>query len=84
MKHFASPGFWKSCHELPDEVQRLAERSFEMLKRDPRHPSLHLKKTGRYTSARVGLHYRALAVDAPDGLLWIWIGPHAEYDKIVG
>jgi hypothetical protein len=33
---------------------------------------------------RVGLHHRALAVEAPDGLLWFWIGTHAEYDKLVG
>jgi hypothetical protein len=32
----------------------------------------------------VGAHYRALAVDAPDGILWFWIGSHAEYDRIAG
>jgi hypothetical protein len=31
----------------------------------------------------VGLHYRAIGVKAPDGLLWIWIGTHAEYDNLV-
>jgi hypothetical protein len=30
------------------------------------------------------MHYRAVAVEAHDGLLWFWIGMHAEYDKIVG
>lgn len=30
------------------------------------------------------LHYRALAVEVPEGLLWFWIGSHADYDKIVG
>jgi hypothetical protein len=33
---------------------------------------------------RVGAHYRALAVDASDGVLWFWIGTHAAYDRIVG
>jgi hypothetical protein len=50
------------------------------LKQDPRHPSLHFKKVGRFWSARVGAHYRALAVEASDGLVWFWIGNHADYD----
>jgi hypothetical protein len=44
---------------------------------------LHLKKAGRFWSVRVGLHHRAVAVDAPDGLLWFWIGSHAEYDRLI-
>lgn len=64
---------------LPATTRQLAEKSFELLKADPQHPSL-----GRFWSARVGLHYRALAVEAPDGVLWFWIGTHAEYDKLVG
>ena len=37
-----------------------------------------------WTLARVGLHYRALAVDAEDGQVWCWIGSHADNDKLVG
>jgi hypothetical protein len=62
----------------------LADRAFALLKADPRHPSLRFKKVGRFWSARVGLHYRALAVEAEDGVVWFWIGSHAEYDAIVG
>jgi len=29
------------------------------------------------------MHYRALAVEIPDGLLWFQIGIHADYDKII-
>jgi hypothetical protein len=29
------------------------------------------------------MHYRALAIEIPDGLLWFWIGSHADYDKII-
>jgi hypothetical protein len=38
---------------------------------------------GRYHSARVGLRYRALAVESVDGLLWFWIGSHADYEAMV-
>jgi hypothetical protein len=42
------------------------------------------KKVGRYRSVRVGLRYRALAVDVDGGYLWFWIGSHADYDKWIG
>jgi hypothetical protein len=29
------------------------------------------------------MRYRALAVEVDDGLLWFWVGTHAEYDKLL-
>ena len=84
MNHFASPQFWDCYNRLPIAVRRLADRSYLLMKQDPQHPSICLKKVGRYYAARVGLHYRALAVETPDGLIWFWIGSHAEYDRIIG
>jgi hypothetical protein len=84
LKHFASPDFGSCYRRLPAQVQQLADASYELLKADSSHPSLHLKKTGRYRAVRVGLHDRALAVEVPEGLLWFWIGSHAEYDRILG
>ena len=83
MKHLAGPSFWEFYERLPDSIQELADKNFELLKADPNHPSLHLKKAGKYWSARVEIKYRVLGVDADEGVLWFWIGPHAEYDKIV-
>jgi hypothetical protein len=54
-----------------------------MLKHDASHPSLHFKKIGKYKAVRVGVHYRALAVEVEQGLLWFWIGSQAEYDKLL-
>jgi hypothetical protein len=68
---------------LPDVVGKLADRCFELMQADPRHPSLHFKRVGRLWSARAGIGYRALAVDSDDGLVWFWIGPHAEYNQII-
>jgi hypothetical protein len=56
---------------------------FELLKRDPSHPSLQFKKVGRFWSARVGLRYRALAAETQGAYVWFWIGSHAEYDHLV-
>ena len=84
MKHFASPRFWECYERLPDVVRELSDKSFELLKANPRHPSLHFKKVGKYRSVRVGRYYRALAVEVPEGLLWFWIGTHSEYERLVG
>ena len=84
MNHHAAPDFWRYYRALPGEIQELADKSFQLLKSNPRHPSLHFKKVGRYWSARVGLHYRAAAIEVSDGVLWFWIGTHGEYDRLVG
>jgi hypothetical protein len=69
---------------LPQAVRQLADRSYQLLKANPAHPSLHLKKVGPFWSARVGLHYRALAVESGQDRVWFWIGSHAEYDTLLG
>ena len=83
MKHFASPSFWELYDKLPLAIREVADKNFELLKADPKHPSLHLKKVGRYWSVRAGKKYRAAGVDIDQGILWFWIGVHSEYDKII-
>jgi hypothetical protein len=70
MNHKASRRFWAAYDELPTSVQKLADANFNLLKRDPRHSSLGFKKVGRYWSVRVGLNYRALAVESDGDLVW--------------
>jgi hypothetical protein len=41
---------------------------------------VRLKKAGIFWSARVGIQYRAIAKQREEGLVWIWIGHHSEYD----
>ena len=82
MKHTASSGFWTQYRALPNDVRELAGKSFRLLKADPSHPSLHFKKLGKVWSARVGAHYRAVAINVEGGYLWVWIGSHVEYDKL--
>lgn len=83
MRHFTSEEFWELFDDLPDEIQRRARRSFELLKANPRHPSLRFKKVGAYWSVRAGRSHRALGVDVEGGILWGWIGTHADYDKLL-
>ena len=84
MNHRATATFWFLYRRLPEEVQQLADRCYELLRNDPRHPSLHFKKVGRFWSVRVGLHHRAVAVEDRSDMVWFWIGTHAQYDRLLG
>jgi hypothetical protein len=69
VRHHAAPAFWEAFGALDPHEGRSAA------------PSVRLKKTGRYWSARIGRRHRAVAVEAEDGLLWIWIGQHDPYER---
>lgn len=84
MTHHANPRFWRCYRALPTEIRALADRNYAILKSNPSHGSLSFKKIGVLWSVRVGLHYRALATEVGDDLVWFWIGSHAEYDKLLG
>jgi hypothetical protein len=83
MTHFTSRAFWKRYENLPPQIQSLASRNHLLLVGNPRHPSLQLKRVGRFWSVRIGSDHRALGVDVDDGILWIWIGPHDEYEELI-
>jgi len=81
--HRATERFWKYLENLPDPIQRIAKRNFQLLKADPSHPSLHFKKVGKFWSARIGLAYRALAIQDKEDFIWVWIGTHDDYTRII-
>jgi len=83
VRHRTTPEYWGLYDGLPPDVRRLADKNFGLLKRDISHPSLQLKRVGRYWSVRVGLVYRAVAIRRDDDFVWFWIGPHDEYDKLL-
>lgn len=47
MRRMALPRFWQHYRQLPREVQKLADKNFELLKPDPYHASLHFKRVGK-------------------------------------
>jgi len=86
MKHMTLPRFWDCYDQLPKAIQNLADRNFALLKENPYHPSLHFKKVSnsrQLWSVRVGLQYRALGREKSEGIVWFWIGSHAEYDRLL-
>ncbi|WP_018620987.1 hypothetical protein [Spirosoma luteum] len=86
MNHRTTDKFWKRYYLLPTNIQELADKNFKLLKADLFHPSLHFKEiSGKDSlwSARVGDHFRVLAIREETELYWFWIGHHSEYDRIV-
>ena len=81
-----TPEFWKHYRQLPEPIQRLADKNYKLWIENPRHPSIHFKKiAGHETlhSARVGDHYRTIAHVEGSSVVWTWIGSHEEYNKLV-
>jgi hypothetical protein len=81
--HKTTERFWECFNKLPHSVQILSTRNFELLKKDPSHPSLHFKKVGKFWSVRIGLNHRALAVEDGADYIWGWIGNHDDYEQMI-
>jgi hypothetical protein len=79
--------FWKAYRQLDENVQKKARRAYELFEQNPQHPSLHFKKvhpTEPLYSARVSLNHRALGMRDGNEIVWFWIGPHDEYERLIG
>jgi hypothetical protein len=86
MTSFTSRRFRESYANLPEQVRQQARRAYRLFQRDPSHPSLNLKKVGPTNdvySVRVGRGYRALGQLDGSDMVWFWIGPHDEYDRLI-
>jgi hypothetical protein len=75
MKSSGTNEFWQLYRDLPEAVRHTSRRTYRLWRGDPRASSLRFKKVRDVYSVRIGnTGYRAIAVDVPDGFLWIWIG----------
>ena len=87
MKSFTTPAFHKLLAHLPAEIQDQARAAYRTFLQNPRHPGLHFKRvhgSEDLVSARVSGSYRVVGVlSKADEAVWFWIGPHAEYDKLL-
>lgn len=81
--HRTSYQFWHRYWKMPEEVRGAADKSFQLLKENPWHPSLQFKKIGAFWSARVGIAHRSLAVEDGNDYIWVWIGNHDDYENII-
>ena len=81
--HRSTARFRKCFQRLPVNIQDLSNKCFYLLKLNPRHPSLHFKKIEKFWSVRVGINHRALAIEDDEDFIWVWIGNHEEYERMI-
>lgn len=81
--HKTTDRFWDLFKKLPKPIQERAKKNFNLLKQNPSHPSLDFKKVGKFWSVRISTYYRALAVKDGEDYIWVWIGTHRDYEKML-
>ena len=70
----------------PEAVQAKARATYRLWADNPGHPSLRFKKvhtTLPVYSVRIDLNWRAVGLLREDTVIWFWIGPHSEYEKLL-
>ena len=83
----ATPAFWRSLRMLNVLDQKAARRAHRLFLQDPSHNSLRFKKLGGYDnlwSVRVTISIRAVGHRDGNTIIWVWIGPHGEFDSKFG
>ncbi len=86
MKSFTSRRFREMYARLPDRIRLQTRKAYELFMRNPSHPGLNFKKIEGEEdvySARAGLGYRVLGRVDGEEIVWFWIGPHSDYDKVI-
>ncbi|MBN2465136.1 hypothetical protein JXD38_05895 [candidate division WOR-3 bacterium] len=81
--HRATGRYWRCYRRLPGKAREHADKAFTLLRQNPRHPSLRFKPAGKFWSVRIDMAHRALAVADGENFIWVWIGPHGEYDRLI-
>ena len=65
-------------------IREAARRTYRLWQENPRAAALRFKKVRDVYSVRIGATgCRAIAVDVPDGFLWVWIGSHDDYERLL-
>lgn len=83
-EHIRNPDFIGLVQKLPQNIQRRTARQFQILQENPLYPSLHFKKTSTgLWSIRITNDYRVLGYENDGQIIWYWIGPHSEYEKMI-
>lgn len=59
---------------LPSNIRQNAREAYRQFNQNPTRPIY---------SVRISIDYRAVGELDGDDMLWFWIGPHGEYDKLL-
>ena len=86
MRSQTTEAFRKLLSLAPQGIQAKAKQAYEIWSENPAHPSLRYKKihnTLPEYSVRIDLNWRAVGVLKNEVMVWFWIGPHDEYERLL-
>jgi len=86
VKSQTTASFRKRLAALPREVRDQARTAYRRFSVSPHHSSLNFKRvhaTQPVYSARVGRDYRVVGLFEDGVLVWFWIGPHEQYERLL-
>ena len=86
MRSLTATQFWKFYATLPRDIQRRADRAYVLWRTNPQAQGLYFKRVGTRVpgySVWIGQNHRALGILQDDTIVWFWIGPHDEYERIL-
>ncbi|MCY3721359.1 MAG: hypothetical protein OXG97_03965 [Candidatus Poribacteria bacterium] len=78
--------FRQMLSRLSRDIRQQAREAYRLFSKDPRHPSLRFKKvhaTESIYAARININYRVVGVVDNGEIVWFWVGPHTEYEKLL-
>ena len=78
--------FQEAYAKLPESIKQQAKTAFKRFQQNPEHPGLRFKKVHEREpifSVRISRGYRAVGVRKRGGIIWFWIGGHADYEKLL-
>ncbi len=86
MRSETTKRFRKAYAHLPEHIQEQTRKAYKLWRINNNHPGLQFKQvhdTGPIYSVRISLSYLAIGLKEKDTIIWIWVGTHAEYDKMI-
>lgn len=78
--------FRQMLAKLPANIRQQAKDAYRLFRENSRHPSLRFKKvhnTQPIYAVRINIDYRAVGVVDGGEIIWFWIGPHTEYERLL-
>lgn len=86
MRSHTTAAFRALLVAAPPAIQAKAQIAYSIWAENPSHPSLRYKKvhdTLPIYSVRIDRDWRAVGVVQQSAMVWFWIGPHDEYEKLL-
>lgn len=81
--HSTTGRFWASFERLPKAVQRVAREKLRVVEGEPCASIVAFQEGRKVLVGKGRAKPRALAIEDGSDFIWVWIGPHDEYRRLI-